>query len=74
MKKLTGKWLEYSANDLAAARTLYQSSKPSFEIIAYHCQQSAEKNLKAILIEHNLTVPRTHGLKIVLQETSKISD
>ncbi len=74
MKKLTNEWLEYAANDLTAARTLHQSSNPPYEIITYHCQQSVEKNLKAILIEQNFTVPRTHDLKIIIQEVLKIAD
>jgi HEPN domain-containing protein len=38
-------WFEYAENDLEAARILSIQVKPKYEIICYHCQQSAEKNL-----------------------------
>jgi len=43
MKTLTREWLEYAEHDLYAAKLLAESHKPPFEVIAYHCQQSAEK-------------------------------
>lgn len=52
MKTLTREWLEYAEHDLYAAKLLAESHKPPFEVIAYHCQQSAEKAIKALLIEH----------------------
>ena len=41
---------------------LSESHSPAYEIIAYHCQQMAEKYLKAMLIEAGLEVPFVHDL------------
>jgi HEPN domain-containing protein len=41
------------------------------EIICYHCQQSGEKALKAILAYHDEEIPRTHNLYILLELCSK---
>ncbi len=33
------------------------------DVVCFHCQQSAEKYLKAMLNEQRLPVPRTHNLE-----------
>ncbi|MCK5674441.1 MAG: HEPN domain-containing protein [Spirochaetales bacterium] len=48
----TKEWVEFAERDYDAAMLLAESHNPSFEIIAYHCQQAAEKYLKAMLIEN----------------------
>ncbi len=64
MKALTRERLEYAEHDLYAARLLAESHKPPFKVINYHCQQSAEKSTKALLIEHVPPLPRTHDMGI----------
>ena len=58
----TLEWIEYAEDDHLAARTLLEAGRVPFEIVAYHCQQSAEKYLKAILIQNGLPVPFIHDL------------
>jgi HEPN domain-containing protein len=36
------------------------------DLVCYHCQQCAEKYLKAYLIAHGETPPRTHDLEQLL--------
>jgi HEPN domain-containing protein len=36
------------------------------DAVCFHCQQAAEKYLKALLCEAGLTVPRTHNLVALL--------
>jgi len=36
------------------------------DLVCFHCQQAAEKYLKAVLNEQGLTVPRTHDLESLL--------
>jgi len=36
------------------------------DLVCFHCQQAAEKYLKALLDEQGLTVPRTHDLEDLL--------
>ena len=41
-------------------------SQPFHDQLCFHCQQSAEKYLKALLEELSLHVPKTHDLLLVL--------
>jgi HEPN domain-containing protein len=53
-------------SDFRAANVLARQTEPLPDPQCFHCQQSAEKYLKALLEELGLTVPRTHVLKDVL--------
>jgi HEPN domain-containing protein len=48
------------------ARTLAAAKTPFYDGICFHCQQAAEKFLKAILQESSLDVPWTHELTDLL--------
>jgi len=54
-----------SALDLSAAAS--RSHKVLHDTICFHCQQTAEKYLKALLQELGGIVPRTHDLELVLE-------
>ncbi len=57
-------WIKYSMMDLSSAHHLYATMLPKpIEIICYHCQQSAEKILKAFLLSNNWELERTHDLR-----------
>lgn len=62
LKSSTLEWIEYAEHDLLTVKALLASSKIPFEIVAYHCQQSAEKYLKSVLIENGTSVPFIHDL------------
>ena len=50
-----------------SARELTGTGKPGLhDVICFHCQQAAEKHLKAFLQELNLNIPRTHDLDDLL--------
>jgi HEPN domain-containing protein len=53
-------------NDLRAAFKLVAGSDPLHDQACYFCQQSGEKFLKAILVEHGLPVRRIHDLLAIL--------
>jgi len=68
-------------NDIGAARHLLDADKQMTDIICFHCQQAAEKYLKAWLHYRHEDVPRTHNLIELLAlcergdpEFSRISD
>jgi HEPN domain-containing protein len=52
--------------DLAVARLSRRSAVPLHDAVSFHCQQCAEKYLKALLEELNLTIPKTHDLDHLL--------
>ena len=58
----TLEWIEYAEHDHLTVKTLMEARRIPYEIVAYHCQQLAEKYLKAILIQHGLPVPFIHDL------------
>jgi HEPN domain-containing protein len=55
-------WLRFAEMDLGVAEhSLSYYPLPS-EIICYHCQQSAEKCLKAVLVMQGIRPPKIHEL------------
>jgi HEPN domain-containing protein len=66
MKRKTAQWVHKAEDDFKVARSLATQAKPPREIVGFHCQQSAEKYLKALLQELGQSVPRTHNLNDLL--------
>ena len=55
-------WLDFAAMDLEAAQFLFDMRPVPVEIICYHCEQAAEKLLKAVLLAADIEPPKTHDL------------
>jgi HEPN domain-containing protein len=66
MKRHTAQWVRKAEEDIEGARILAAQAKPTRDAACFHCQQSAEKYLKALLQELGLAVPRTHDLEDLL--------
>ena len=66
MKRHTAQWVLKAEDDIESARTLAALAKPKRDAACFHCQQAAEKYLKALLQEIGLAVPRTHKLEDLL--------
>ena len=64
------KWIEYAEHDFNAVRILMDAHPAAPEIVAFHCQQSAEKYLKAILVNCGAKVPFVHDL-VTLKELAQ---
>ena len=58
-------WLLKSQRDLEAARVLFEHGL--FDVVVYHCQQSAEKALKAYLVYQEVILQKTHNLVVFLE-------
>jgi len=64
--KITAEWLRYAQNDLIVAKHCIEDMNPKqTEIASYHCQQCAEKALKAFLIYKDIEPPKIHDLKVL---------
>jgi HEPN domain-containing protein len=61
-RELAHAWLEKARNDLEAARLLIRDESRLFGIAGFHCQQAAEKGLKAWLTLREIIFPKTHSL------------
>lgn len=55
MKQITQEWIDSAEDDITAATVLLNQPSPICDIICFHCQQSAEKYLKACLQESDMS-------------------
>jgi len=72
MKKATREWVRKAEKDYQAAVELAKASKPFPDQIAFLCQQSAEKYLKALLEEQAIAVEKTHELARLLNRLASV--
>ena len=56
------RWLIKSQHDLGSARRLMEGDKPYLDTAVYHCQQAAEKALKAFLTYYDTEFEKSHDL------------
>lgn len=60
------RWIEKAENDFRNAEyVLTMQENCPFDTVCYHCQQCAEKYLKAFLIYQNVDFPKTHDLVLL---------
>jgi HEPN domain-containing protein len=56
-------WIQKAENDISSAHHLAENMYPvPTEIVCFHCQQAAEKYLKAFLVYNDQEPPKTHDL------------
>jgi len=72
--KEINEWIYLAKQDLDTAMYLQSMHPIPVEIICFHCQQSAEKYLKAFLISRNSIIKKTHKLETLLIECMKYSE
>ena len=66
MKKLTREWVRKAEADHIMANALSTLDRPVHDGVCFHCQQSVEKYLKALMVQLGLLVPKTHDLDHLL--------
>jgi HEPN domain-containing protein len=59
-------WLVKAQQDLKVACLLFDTEETVLSAVVYHCQQAAEKALKAYLTDQGLQFPKTHDLTALL--------
>lgn len=68
MKATTREWISKAEADFHVAQMSYRArSHPSYDAAVFHCQQCAEKYLKARLAEGGIAFMRTHDLLVLHQ-------
>lgn len=55
-------WLRKAGDDLRSAQVDLAAEPPLIEDALFHCQQAAEKAMKAFLTAHDTTFRKTHDL------------
>ena len=68
MKRQTAQWVLKAEDDIESARTLAALARPKRDVACFHCQQAAEKYLKALMQETGLVVPKEHNLAKLLDK------
>lgn len=66
------KWLIKVQHELGSARRLMEGDQPYLDTAVYHCQQAAEKALKAFLSFHGIKFGRTHDLTELVEAGATI--
>jgi HEPN domain-containing protein len=71
-RELVRQWITKADGDYSAAQQLLKAANPLRDIVAFHCQQAAEKYLKALLVHHGVEFPKTHHLGQLLALLSSV--
>ena len=61
-RRIVNGWLDRANADIALAEHLLSGEAAFLDAIAFHCQQAAEKYLKALLTWWGIEFPKTHEL------------
>ena len=67
-------WLTKARNDLLNADNNLKSEEVPFDTVCFHCQQAAEKLLKAFLVGKGQAYPITHDLFLILEKILPLND
>ena len=67
-------WLEFAAMDLDSAQFLLGMRPVPVEIICDHCEQAAEKLLKAVLVAADIEPPKTHDLIQLCKKCTELDE
>ena len=59
-------WLKKAEHDLLNIENNLAATRIPWDTVCFHAQQAAEKVLKALLVYHGQTPPRTHDLVALL--------
>jgi HEPN domain-containing protein len=63
MREVTREWISKAEGDYRSAEILlFQIENPEVDTGCFHCQQCAEKYIKAFLTEQDIDFPRNHDL------------
>ena len=66
-------WLQIAYDDYDTALYLFENKLPKpLEIICYHCQQEAEKSLKAFMCMNNIDIPKIHDVGLLCSRCAEL--
>jgi len=67
IKDLVSKWIKKAEDDLLTVERELSFEDPVTQTICFHCQQAAEKYLKAFLVYHQIYFTKTHKIIELLE-------
>ena len=69
-RELLRSWLTKAASDLRRARVLGSADDAPLDTAIYHCQQTAEKAVKAFLVSKEISPEKTHDIRKLTLEAA----
>jgi HEPN domain-containing protein len=70
-RELVRDWLTRASHDLQASRILAKAENVLLDTAIYHCQQAAEKSVKARLQWVDDPFPKTHDIEELVEQAAK---
>ena len=61
-------WMVRADHDLRSAGLLFAADPPLFDTVVFHCQQAAEKALKAYLTLKDTSFQKVHILSVLVEQ------
>lgn len=65
-------WMVKAWRDLETARRAVAGEPPFYDVAVYHCQQAAEKAVKAFLVHHGKAYEKTHDIEVLVDLAGEI--
>jgi HEPN domain-containing protein len=65
-------WMIKAWRDLETARRVAAGQPPFYDVSVYHCQQAAEKAVKAFLIHHGQPFEKTHDIEVLVDLAAEL--
>jgi HEPN domain-containing protein len=65
-------WMVKAWRDLETARRAAGGEPPFYDVAVYHCQQAAEKAVKAFLVHHGKPYEKTHDIEVLTDLASEM--
>ena len=72
-QELVRDWLTRAGHDLRSSRVLAAQEEPLLDTAIYHCQQAAEKSVKAWLQANDAPFPKTHDIEDLVERAAGIN-
>ena len=69
--ELIRRWMALASGELAYAQKSLEFGEQFNDKVCFHCQQAAEKALKALLIALEVRPPKTHDIRALVSLVSK---
>ena len=65
-------WMVKAWRDLEIARRAVDGEPPLYDVAVYHCQQAAEKAVKAYLVRQEKPYEKTHDIEVLVDLASEV--
>jgi HEPN domain-containing protein len=66
-------WMAKARSDLGTARKVASGPDAYLDTAIYHCQQAAEKAIKALLVRHDLRFEKIHDLEVLISRAVPVA-